>query len=59
MRNKKKEIQVIEPVLIVNDLFKIYVYKRNRLLLNPIPYKFKLDIIKIKEIKIKINNTFT
>jgi hypothetical protein len=59
MRKKKKEIQVIEPVLIVNNLFKIYIYKRNRLLLNPIPHKFKIDIIKIKEIIHRINNTFT
>lgn len=55
MKKKRKEIQAIEPVLIVNNLFKIYIYKRNRLLLNPIPYKFKLDVIKIKEIKNNIN----
>jgi hypothetical protein len=48
---KKKKIQreFVEEVCI-NDLKKIYIYIRNWKLLNPVPYVFKVDFKKIKEL---------
>ena len=49
MRKKKiiqKEIVDTPP----NDFKKIYIYVRDWKLLNPLPYVFKIDFKKIKEI---------
>lgn len=49
---KKKSTVQIEPYKIKADFYKIYIYKRpNKLFLMPIPYKWKLDLKKIAEIK--------
>lgn len=52
-KKKIKRIIVEEdkPIIKVN-LYEVYVYKRpNKLFLMPIPYKWKLDLKKINEIK--------
>lgn len=39
-----------EPNKVINDLQKIYVYKRKFNLIAPIPYIFKIDWNKLNEI---------
>lgn len=48
---KKKIIKKEEVVIVNTDLKKIYLYKRNPLLLMPIPYKWVIDLNKINELK--------
>ena len=47
---KNKILKKEEP-FVFNDLKKIYLYQRSPLLLMPIPYKWKLDLRKLKELK--------
>jgi hypothetical protein len=58
MRKKKKIIGPIEENIVVNDLEEIFIYKRNYLLLMPIPYKWRLDIEKIKTLKKRVSIGF-
>lgn len=48
---KRVIIEESKPI-IKNNIHKVYVYKRpNKFFLMPIPYKWKLDLKKIAEIK--------
>ena len=51
MTKKKKKIENQEQNIVDRDFNRIYIYKRNRILLMPIPYKWELDVKKIAEIK--------
>jgi len=51
MAKKKKQI-IEEPTLIVNDLKVVYIYKRSRFFLLPVPYAYKINFKKLKEFKI-------
>lgn len=51
-RKKTTQIKKEEEPIIKNDLRTIYIYKREWKLLNPIPYKWRLDIKKLNEFKL-------
>lgn len=52
-RKKVKSVVIIEnKPTIKNNIYRVYFYKRpSKLFLMPIPYKWKLDLKKIAEIK--------
>lgn len=52
MKKRKKIEEIIENNSISNNLNEIFIYKRKFNLIYPIPYKFKLDLKKIKEFKV-------
>ena len=51
MAKKKRIVINSEPVIVYNDLKKVYIYKRHWKLLTPVPFYWKLDIKKIQEFK--------
>lgn len=54
MARKKIKRVIIEDdsPKIINNIYEVYIYKRpSKLFLMPIPYKWKLDLKKIEEIK--------
>lgn len=49
VKKKKIALQNIEEKVVINDLNKVYIYKRDWKLINPVPFFWKQDMDKIKE----------